>query len=420
MKRIALFHNLPAGGAKRHTLEQVRELARRGYSVVEFTQSTADDSMFPLEPYTTEKHNYSFDWHELRTNTVRGMGPYVHLWQNADNLRRLSALSRQIAADIDAGGFDLVFVKDCRFTIAPYVLRYLTTPSVFYIHSLPADYAPETNGSTNGLSAGHGMGSLITALPKGMHRRMVSGTFGANLQHAGHVLTNSRFTRDVLLAHVGRRAEVVYPGVNTQQFRPQAGAETRQPYVLSAGSLLPQKGHWFVIDSLALIEADRRPQLVVATPLVHDAVAHDLRSYAAARGVALDVRCIDDSDELAAVYSGAVALTFAAHNEWLGLVALESMACGTPVVGIAEGGLLETVRDGENGFLVRRNPAEFAGALRRLLDDRSLRQRLGDAGRAQVNAYWNWSRAVDDLEAQFERVVPGIRGPEPQAAKGKP
>ena len=90
-------------------------------------------------------------------------------------------------------------------------------------------------------------------------------------------------------------------------------------------------------------------------------------------------------------------------SELLGLVALEAMACGTPVVASRVGGLAEVVQDGETGFLV---PPGDVPALRdrldQLLRDPALARRLGDNARARVLEHFTWARVAERCLAAYE------------------
>jgi glycosyltransferase involved in cell wall biosynthesis len=81
--------------------------------------------------------------------------------------------------------------------------------------------------------------------------------------------------------------------------------------------------------------------------------------------------------------------------EGLGLVFLEAMACGRPVIATKSGGVPEIVLDGKNGLLVDRNePEEWACAIRRLLCDAAARERIGEFGRTEVANLYSWPRVA--------------------------
>ena len=83
--------------------------------------------------------------------------------------------------------------------------------------------------------------------------------------------------------------------------------------------------------------------------------------------------------------------------ESFGLVAVESMACGTPVVAARVGGLTATVRDGHSGYLVPwRDPALYAERLGAILADPALRQRLGANAQCAATRY-DWEQVADEI-----------------------
>jgi D-inositol-3-phosphate glycosyltransferase len=100
-------------------------------------------------------------------------------------------------------------------------------------------------------------------------------------------------------------------------------------------------------------------------------------------------------------YASADAVVMPSLYESFGMVALEAMACGTPVVASDVGGLPFIVRDGETGFLVpERDPQSLAECLSQLIRDPALRKRLGDRG-IQVARDYAWPRIADRIEALY-------------------
>jgi glycosyltransferase involved in cell wall biosynthesis len=189
-----------------------------------------------------------------------------------------------------------------------------------------------------------------------------------------------------------REIEVVPSGVDLP---PEIGEEADPPEVLYAGRLSPEKG---VLD---LVEAAENLNLVVAG----DGPLRD--RVPMARGFL-------PPDELASLYARAAVVACPSHREGFGVACLEAMAHGRPVVASAVGGLLDLVVDGETGIHVPpRDVGALRAALERLLADRELRRRMGEAGRQRAAERFSWdavTRQTVELYARYAGKNPGRGG----------
>ena len=137
-----------------------------------------------------------------------------------------------------------------------------------------------------------------------------------------------------------------------------------------------------------------------------------MQKLALERGVALEIKHgvgregQGDDDALVSIYQSSAAFVFGSHYEPIPLVISEAMACGLPVVVSDAGGLPEVVRDGETGLVVPRDdvPA-LQAALKRLVLDPALRERLGRNGRVHVEREYEWGHCVDLMEQAYARTI---------------
>jgi D-inositol-3-phosphate glycosyltransferase len=115
-----------------------------------------------------------------------------------------------------------------------------------------------------------------------------------------------------------------------------------------------------------------------------------------------------DQDTLAYYYSAAELVVMPSHYESFGMVALEAMACGTPVVASKVGGLAFNVQDGHTGFLVPDRNAEALGAkIRLLLKDRDLRRQLGQNAIRWARRY-GWPVVANQITSLYDQVQPAV------------
>ena len=231
------------------------------------------------------------------------------------------------------------------------------------------------------------------------------------LRRARLVVCNSDFTRAQLMKLVEHeqwdRLHTVRCGIDAHRFeapgrRPSAGPLR----VLTVARLVPGKGHALLLDALGLL---RDQGIETATTFVGDGPERDALERLA-RELRLDVRFAGavGQDELRAFYEEAELFCRPPFAEGLGVVLLEAMAAGLPVVSSLVMGVPEVVEDGETGLLVPPGRADLlAEALARLADSRELRERLGSAGRRWVEDEFGIERASTQLAGLLEERVFG-------------
>jgi glycosyltransferase involved in cell wall biosynthesis len=193
----------------------------------------------------------------------------------------------------------------------------------------------------------------------------------------------------------GREQIAVVPcGVDDRRFRPMGAARERSDRfrIVVVSRLVERKGIGNVIEALA--DVPDAELLVAGGPppseLTADAEARRFRQVAVDHGVADRVRLLGalDRDLVPALIRSADVVACCPWYEPFGLVAVEAMACGIPVVATRVGGLAETVVDGVTGRLVPpRSPQLIAAAVRELMADDLLRRRMGSFAADRARRY---------------------------------
>ncbi len=186
------------------------------------------------------------------------------------------------------------------------------------------------------------------------------------------------------------RVEVIAPGVDLDMFRPRERSVARERLglaepnvVLYVGRLEPLKGLDILVRAVAdLAMADTTRLLVVGGDPDSDELVGELGALARSVGIAERVTFAGavPQQDLPWYYSAADVLVLPSHYESFGMVALEAMACGTPVVVSRVGGLKTFVRNGESGYLVPwRCSDPFSQQIEMILANPSLCRAMGDA-----------------------------------------
>ncbi|PXY27326.1 glycosyltransferase [Prauserella muralis] len=209
------------------------------------------------------------------------------------------------------------------------------------------------------------------------------------------------------------RMSVVPCGVDLQRFTPAgpAAPRGRRRRLVAVGRLVPRKGFDTAIQAMpGLPDAE----LVIAGgpqegKLAEDEEAQRLLALADRLGVADRVRLPGQvaRKDMPALLRSADAVLCTPWYEPFGIVPLEAMACGVPVVASAVGGLTDTVVDGVTGRLVPpKRPDALAEAVRGLLADEALREAYGIAGSDRARCRYSWDRVTADTYRIYERLVP--------------
>lgn len=209
------------------------------------------------------------------------------------------------------------------------------------------------------------------------------------------------------------RITVASSGVDVRAFRPEGRVEPRVPGVarlVCLSRLVERKGVGNAIAALAELPG---VELVIAGGPERSAYSDDpqaarLLRLADSAGVSdrVDFRGRIERDDVAPLLRSADAVVCVPWYEPFGIVPLEAMACGAPVIASAVGGLVDTVVDGVTGLHVPpRRPVAIAAAARTLLGDAALRRTLGSAGAARVRRLYTWERTADGVLDAYAQVV---------------
>jgi glycosyltransferase involved in cell wall biosynthesis len=409
---IALYHNLPSGGAKRSFYYVAKFLSQQGHILDLYTLNRRDtDEFLPLDPYVRRiisKECWMLPWvnngHPLIANTR-------NLYRQIKSLRSMNRISRQLAELINTGEYDIALVTHCRFFQSPNILRYLTIPSIYYCHEPfrrfyePAFSYGDEHYQGESSRQPHTVLRKIAELSSWIAKcYLLKQNDIINIRHAKVILANSYYSRESIYRAYGISAFVNYLGIDGEQFRPLPDVK-KENIVLAVGRFFPGKQHHFVLQSLSWLSEDERPELVI----IGDSICDDtyktyLETLASRLHVAVRMLVNIPDEELVSWYNRAQVVVYPPILEPFGFIPLEAMACQTPVVGIREGGIRETIVDGVTGFLTDRDEKEFAQAISRLLQDPSLRQKMGENGRTYVLKHWTWEKSVEQLLKHFSRL----------------
>lgn len=236
------------------------------------------------------------------------------------------------------------------------------------------------------------------------------------IQRAERIIATTADERAQIMRHCAAtsdQVEVIPCGVDLERFvtherrqaRIQLGLNPDQPVLLFVGRLDPFKGPDVFLQAAAMMQK-KAHLLVVGGNAAGDPEIEKLRQLACDLRIQKRVHFLGarPQEELPLIYSAADITVIPSYHESFGMAAVESLACGTPVVATRAGGLLTVVSQGETGYLVPRCPGFFAERLDSLLHSPATLERMRRVARASVIQY-SWASVGNQMRKVYEDVL---------------
>jgi glycosyltransferase involved in cell wall biosynthesis len=364
--RIAIYYNLPPGGARRTVIEELRFLSSRHHvDVYTLNQKTKNVSQIQELVHGFYPYSYKNKYKLPIPEVIKDFFDYVIL----------PRVHQRIANKINTGNYDVVLVHPDLNTQAPYILRFLKVPNVYYCQEyLRIGYEKELGFSEN-------VGRFNRWYEE-KRRKIRKNIDMKNAQKARLILANSIFSKNKLAKAYSKIIEVNYLGVNPKVF--EKIKKNKKQYFFFVGSKSAQKGWDFLEKALGLIPLKLRPEIKLLNVYSKKALNNDF--------------------EMSKIYSQAQATLCLGVKEPFGLSAVESMACGTPVIAVNEGGFRETVVDGKTGFLIKRDPRVLAQTLLKFIKNKKLSEGFTKDSVKRATTKFTWERHNQSLEKTLRRV----------------
>lgn len=349
---------------------------------------------------------------------VRGAVPWEEITNGTEGKFKnaLEALSLNLTQVKSLTGIDIVHTHTWYTSMAGYLAKKLyNIPFVLTTHSLE----PLRAWKAEQLGSGYAMSSW-------MERTAIL--------DADAIIAVSQGTKtDILRAYPdvqANRVHVIYNGIDLAEYRKSSdtkaltdhGVDATVPYVLFVGRVTRQKGVTHLVDAIRYLPRETQVVLCAGAPDTPE-IAMELRQkveYARReRPGVVWIEKMVTRQEAIQLYSHARVFCCPSIYEPFGIINLEAMSCGTPVIASATGGIKEVVVDGETGYLVPFDqdpvtgfptaPEKFARDLafqiNRLLEDPERCKRFGDAGRRRVEETFSWTAIAKQTIRLYEQVI---------------
>jgi starch synthase len=228
------------------------------------------------------------------------------------------------------------------------------------------------------------------------------------------------------------RVHVIYNGIDLDEYKRtdekealhEYGVDPDVPYVLFVGRITRQKGVTHLVDAIRYLPAGTQVVLCAGAPDTPEIAAEMREKVEEARKEHPRIVWIEKmvtKQETVQLYSHARVFCCPSVYEPFGIINLEAMACGAPVVASATGGIKEVVVEGETGFLVpfEQDPVtgfpveaekfarDLAARLTELLRDEEKCRRFGEAGRRRAEETFSWRAIAKQTIGLYQRLIAG-------------
>ncbi|GAB4547023.1 MAG: glycosyltransferase [Anaerolineae bacterium] len=400
---LAVLGGKKTGGMNVYVRELARELGRRGIKVDVFTRSQN-----PCIPHINEMLGENARVIHLPAGPEAPLDPdqvYPHLPEFTENVLRF--------AEAEGIQYDIIYSHYWLSGVAAHTLRALWgVPVVQMFHTLGVMKERIAHPGAADLRPAD-LRSFSEADVMSWADRIIAATPAERAQ----MLWLYRAPR--------RKIAVIPPGVNLERFKPLSpayakaalGLPAERKLLLFVGRIEPLKGIDTIFEALAILKR-QMPSLVHHLSLMviggdPDEPAGSNAEMDRLKALRLSLRLDDlvvflgskDQDTLNYYYAASEALVMPSDYESFGMVALEAMASGTPVIASAVGGLAHLVRDGQNGYHIpTRDPQALADKICLLLSQPQARERMGQIALRDA-ANHSWTLIADRLLAVFAEIT---------------
>ena len=361
--KIAIFYNISFSGAKRVVMEHVRGLRAIGNYVDIYTTDTKSD-IFDPGIYANKKFIYDLSSREINFPILRRLKKDYY-----DTFFSLKFKHKKIAKDIDKNKYDIVLVHTDITTQAPFLLRYIKTKNFYYC------LEPLRNAYEYSLRVNNNL-KILNKLYENLNRWIRKWIDRVNTLSADNIITLSLFGRERIIAAYDLYPKISYLGVDEKELIPKK--VKKKNYILFVADKHPLYGYDVVEKAINLLPKNIKSKFKII-------------SWTKENSERISDR------ELVNIYNESLVTLSLSKFDTFGLVPLESMACGIPVIAFNVAGYRETVISNKTGYLVDFDPSEIAEKITYLFNHPAEADIMGKNGRKWIEKEWTWKKQIQTL-----------------------
>jgi glycosyltransferase involved in cell wall biosynthesis len=356
---IAIYEDLPSGGAKRLCNSLVKKLSNT-YTIL----------VAPKNDYVTHISNiFKYYWYVFmilpKTNKI--------LVEKINKTKILIAFQSWV-------------------TKSPIIMKNIKIPVVYICHEPPREFYDEDYIKTFTLK--EKLVNFIGLIIKYLDKNNITKTKKLT------IITNSHYSAEQIAKAYDKNAKVIYPGINTATFGKRKIWAERSNQVISVGSLNKLKNQLYIIKCIAQLPEKIRPLLILVGNGGNNKYIQEISACAKDNRVNIIIKLNIEDRELIKLYKSSRLFIYSPINEPFGLVILEALASGLPIVAINKGGFPE-ILSRKNGFLLDKYvTTQWANKIQSLLENKSVWDKI-----SKYNYEYSKSFRTDDMNTNVVKVI---------------
>ena len=319
-------------------------------------------------------------------------------WKSLTGDPQISKALQTIATDLsivnDFLDSDIVHTHTWYASFAGYLAKMLySKPLVVTCHSLE----PLRPWKEEQLGSGYKLSSWVEKLA---------------IESADRIIAVSNMMKDDILKYFDipyEKVKVIYNGIDLNKWKETKTDYTlneygiKGEYALFVGRTTKQKGMIYLIE--AAKDIDSNIVFCTSAPDTKE-IEDEIRQKLKWTKNTFWINKLLKEEQYIELYSNASVFACPSIYEPFGIINLEAMACKTPVVASAVGGIKEVIIDGETGFFVEpANPKQLAEKINLLLKDKKLAKKFGEKGRKRVEKYFDWKIIAKQTKKLYEEII---------------
>lgn len=355
--RIAFFHELHFGGARRVVFEYAKVLSKNNQIDLFYVDSVKEKDL--------EQLFSNFYFYKIPFKKYVGHDPVLKFYKDFIEPVRLYFLHKKIAKKIDSLNYDFVFIHPSQFTHAPFILRFIKTPNIYYCQEPLRTVYDDVVSIDKNIN-------FLKRMYEEIGRNFKKRIDFFNIKSAKVVLSNSEYSKKNIKNAYGIDSEICYLGVDPEIFK--LSNKKKKYDLIFVGEDVWMEGYDTFLEINKLFDNKLKTFIVKSEKGEHIS----------------DIR-------LSELYQQSKIVVVLGRLDPFSMIPWEGMASGAVPVIVNEGGVVDAIENKKNGFIVERNAIKLKKIIETLLDDEKLRNKISIQGRKDIENKWNWDKSTKRL-----------------------